>query len=204
MRFDGILTAWNSATDSGIITPGKGGDDIVVHRPAFLQDSIVPVVGEALSFQVELGLDGNKRAHNIARTRASSRFAARRADARSSSALMTAALVVLAASAALLYAAMRHDGRQAIPEPGAAADMTQAAGIPHEHRTDLVAASRFARPASAACDGRTRCKQMKSCEEAKYFTDNCPDTQMDGDGDGLPCEAQWCTTGDHASLQPPR
>lgn len=49
-------------------------------------------------------------------------------------------------------------------------------------------------PATAAfrCDGRTRCNQMHSCEEAKYFLKNCPSTAMDGDNDGVPCEDQWC------------
>ncbi len=42
------------------------------------------------------------------------------------------------------------------------------------------------------CDGRTYCSQMKSCEEAKYFLQNCPDVKMDGDRDGIPCESQWC------------
>lgn len=45
---------------------------------------------------------------------------------------------------------------------------------------------------SSRCDGRTHCSQMKSCEEAKYFLKNCPGTEMDGDGDGTPCEKQWC------------
>ena len=44
------------------------------------------------------------------------------------------------------------------------------------------------------CDGRTRCSQMTSCEEAKYFLANCPGTAMDGDNDGVPCEQQWCTS----------
>lgn len=42
------------------------------------------------------------------------------------------------------------------------------------------------------CDGRTHCSQMTSCEEAKFFLDNCPGTMMDGDNDGTPCEQQWC------------
>jgi hypothetical protein len=46
-----------------------------------------------------------------------------------------------------------------------------------------------------SCDGRTRCPQMKSCAEATYFIRNCPGTEMDGDGDGLPCESQWCGGG---------
>jgi len=42
------------------------------------------------------------------------------------------------------------------------------------------------------CDGRTRCAQMTSCDEAKFFLTNCPGAKMDGDGDGIPCEQQWC------------
>lgn len=42
------------------------------------------------------------------------------------------------------------------------------------------------------CDRRKYCSQMTSCAEAKYFLANCPGVQMDGDGDGIPCEQQWC------------
>lgn len=46
--------------------------------------------------------------------------------------------------------------------------------------------------ASFTCDGRTRCTQMTSCAEATYFLRHCPNTTMDGDHDGIPCEDQWC------------
>lgn len=46
--------------------------------------------------------------------------------------------------------------------------------------------------ASFRCDGRTQCREMGSCAEARYFLANCPGTAMDGDGDGTPCELQWC------------
>ena len=52
-----------------------------------------------------------------------------------------------------------------------------------------------ARPAEFRCDGRERCPQMHSCEEAKWFLRNCPNTKMDGDNDGVPCESQWCLGG---------
>ena len=42
------------------------------------------------------------------------------------------------------------------------------------------------------CDGRKHCSQMTSCAEATYFIQNCPDTKMDGNRDGVPCEQQWC------------
>lgn len=45
---------------------------------------------------------------------------------------------------------------------------------------------------SYRCDGRVHCSQMTSCEEATFFLRNCPGTKMDGDGNGIPCERQWC------------
>lgn len=42
------------------------------------------------------------------------------------------------------------------------------------------------------CDGRQHCSQMTSCAEAKAFLRSCPNMKMDGDGDGIPCEDQWC------------
>ena len=47
-------------------------------------------------------------------------------------------------------------------------------------------------PSPFKCDGRTHCSQMKSCEEATYFIEHCPNTEMDGNQDGVPCEKQWC------------
>jgi excalibur calcium-binding domain-containing protein len=51
---------------------------------------------------------------------------------------------------------------------------------------------RSERTASFTCDGRTHCSQMTSCAEATYFNKHCPNTKMDGDNDGVPCESQWC------------
>jgi hypothetical protein len=48
------------------------------------------------------------------------------------------------------------------------------------------------RPPAFQCDGRKHCSQMSSCSEAKLFLKNCPGMEMDGDGDGVPCEQQWC------------
>ena len=38
------------------------------------------------------------------------------------------------------------------------------------------------------CDGRQYCSQMTSRSEAEFFIRNCPNTKMDGDHDGVPCE----------------
>ncbi|MGD8688842.1 MAG: excalibur calcium-binding domain-containing protein [Gammaproteobacteria bacterium] len=38
------------------------------------------------------------------------------------------------------------------------------------------------------CDGRHYCIQIHSRAEAIFFTRNCPDTKIDSDQDGIPCE----------------
>ena len=55
-------------------------------------------------------------------------------------------------------------------------------------RTD---ARTSAQTAPSGCDGRTHCSQMHSCADAKTQM-RCPSAAMDGDGDGIPCERQWC------------
>jgi len=42
------------------------------------------------------------------------------------------------------------------------------------------------------CEGKTHCSQMTSCAEATYYINHCPNTEMDGNNDGVPCESQWC------------
>jgi cold shock CspA family protein len=42
------------------------------------------------------------------------------------------------------------------------------------------------------CTGKAHCSEMSSCEEATFYIQNCPNTKMDGDNDGIPCENQWC------------
>ena len=56
----------------------------------------------------------------------------------------------------------------------------------------LDTAKEIAKPkAIYECDGRQHCSQMSSYEEAKFFLQNCPNTKMDGDHDGIPCERQF-------------
>ena len=42
------------------------------------------------------------------------------------------------------------------------------------------------------CQGKTRCTEMTSCEESKFYLKNCPNVKLDGDKNGIPCEKQWC------------
>ena len=38
------------------------------------------------------------------------------------------------------------------------------------------------------CGNKRYCKEMTSCEEAKFYLSQCGLSRLDGDGDGVPCE----------------
>jgi len=65
MRFDGRLKTWNDERGFGFIEPAQGGDDIFVHIKAFGPRSGRPQVKQRLSFEIELGPQGKKRAKNV-------------------------------------------------------------------------------------------------------------------------------------------
>lgn len=55
----------------------------------------------------------------------------------------------------------------------------------------LFSALLFASPAVLAysCDDpKPYCKDMKSCEQAKFYLNQCGISRLDRDGDGIPCE----------------
>ncbi|WP_220183725.1 excalibur calcium-binding domain-containing protein [Marinobacterium marinum] len=62
--------------------------------------------------------------------------------------------------------------------------MPRSSGIAETRREAPVHTSQT----SFRCDGRQHCSQMTSRAEAEFFIRNCPNTKMDGDRDGIPCE----------------
>lgn len=70
MRFDGKLQSWNDERGFGFIAPAEGGQEIFVHIKSFPHGTGRPVVGLPLSFEIELGPQGKKRAKSVQFVRA--------------------------------------------------------------------------------------------------------------------------------------
>ena len=176
MRTHGTLTKWNDDRGFGFVSPASGGEDLFVHISAFPRGGGRPRLDECISFETETGPNGKLRAVRVLRPggRPVSRRSGfvRRSTPVSGLARAVFMLATLAAVGTYAYSRWKDPG-----DSNAITTLTSA--IP-ESSEDF------------SCDGRTRCSQMHSCAEARYFVRHCPGTQMDGDHDGEPCEQQWC------------
>jgi cold shock CspA family protein len=194
-RFHGKLTKWNADRGFGFVTADQGGQELFVHVSAFPRDGRSPVIGESLSFELELDKEGRKRAVRVRRpgdpqprvshhprqgtTEGSRRRVPERAGPGSFGSVLGALLLVAGVG---WFGYSRYTERvEAMPSA------PQSLMSPAQ-----TAAPKIASPAFQ-CDGRKHCSQMSSCSEAKLFLRNCPGMEMDGDNDGIPCEQQLCS-----------
>jgi len=181
MRTHGTLTKWNDDRGFGFIAQAQGGEELFVHISAFPQDGQRPRVGELVSFEVDKGAEGKSRAVRVMRPgRRPEARRPRQVGRRERTSSWGASLMTILAIAAI--GAYGYSRYSSAPQPQPVAAVPAAP----------VTAFRPAAASAFQCDGRTSCSQMNSCAEARYFVQHCPDTTMDGDGDGEPCERQWC------------
>ncbi|UJW79041.1 cold shock domain-containing protein [Hydrogenophaga sp. SL48] len=195
-RFNGTLTKWNAERGFGFVVADHSDQELFVHVSAFPRDGRPPVIGEPLSFEMELDKEGRKRAVRVRRPgapepRAPRRHAhdqvrhqARRAPERNESNSFGTRFVAM-----LLVTGLGWYGYTQYIER---AEMTAAEPQSVISSPAQTAAPEIRQPAFQ-CDGRKHCSQMGSCSEAKQFLNNCPGMEIDGDGDGIPCEQQLCT-----------
>lgn len=65
MRFEGSIKSWNDDRGFGFIEPTQGGEEIFVHIKAFRGLRARPQTTQRVTFQVEVGPQGKKRAVNV-------------------------------------------------------------------------------------------------------------------------------------------
>lgn len=65
MRFSGSLKSWNDERGFGFIEAAQGGDQVFVHVKMFPAGTGRPSVGQVLTFEIETGQDGKKKARAV-------------------------------------------------------------------------------------------------------------------------------------------
>lgn len=191
MRVHGTLTKWNDDRGFGFIKPARESPDIFVHISAFPRDGVRPRVGELISYELEQGGDGKSRAVRVMRPgqKSVARAPHTREPKPERGSRAGTVLTLLALGGLGAYGYSRYSRETAVARYQASVEE----GVAAPQRLAVAAGAPAAATAlPRGCDGRTMCSQMTSCAEATYFIRNCPNTQMDGDRDGVPCESQWC------------
>ena len=202
VRYTGRLKKWHAERGFGFVVADDGGAEVFVHINAFAHYGPPPAVGDVLSFEVEPDRDGKRRAvralragEQLAQAAAPRRHTISRSPKGESSGffgkLMTGAVLcamVWFGYSAYATRAAKFDSNLLTPPA-----LLSPAQAPALSTPVPLLSGKLPVPADFRCDGRNMCSQMTSCREATLFLQNCPGTQMDGNGDGVPCEQQWCT-----------
>lgn len=190
IRSKGVIKKWFDDKGFGFITPDKGGKEIFIHVTAFDKNiARKPKVGDTVFFYIGEDKDGRSKAVDAViegvdiitpqKHTKQKRYPQTSKRKGKSRWRMVPLLIVL-------FIAI---GSMVIDRLGLTDNLkplSQAPKYVKKSSSTKMAKIRY------TCKGKTRCNQMRSCEEAMFYIQNCPGTKMDGDGDGIPCERQWC------------
>jgi len=187
MRYQGKLIKWIDDKGFGFIAENGKTKQIFVHISGF-KNGQRPNVGDNVSFEIADDIQKGLQAYNVIYLdRQSLSMKTKRPDKKISTGrssnqfgafVKVFGLILIGAfvfkNSDLLSSGNNND------EPA----MTSAIHV--NVVAELVDNQSF------QCAGKTKCSQMESCEEANFYLKRCPGTITDGDGDGIPCEDQWC------------
>jgi len=180
-RAKGILKKWFNEKGYGFITPGQGSKDVFIHISAFDRNiPRQPKTGDTIFYHVTTDKNGKfkavdaaiKGAAAVKHSKPSKPKQPFRGRRKSSWKFLVLCSVLLIGAGSMLFNRLQSNG----------GDIS----------SFMSTSSKGDQSVQYNCSGKTRCSQMSSCEEAKFYINNCPGTKMDGDGDGVPCESQWC------------
>lgn len=209
MRYQGRIASWNSQRGFGFIKQEQGGADLFVHITTLQFDGRPPEVGEKVSYLIGSSKDGKPCAVQVFFPDRPLSLAGGPMPSmpdRGSREDLSPRAPHAATHRNREYHVPRRKGRwggKLIPLLVLAglfslysrfsAEFASLPSAPSFSQEDSTSNSTIQAPTFVRqCDGRQHCSQMTSCEEATWFLQNCPNTKMDGEGDGIPCERQWC------------
>lgn len=185
--FKGKLKRWDDDRGFGFIIPENGNDEVFIHISALKNMSRRPVVGDVILYQLHIGNDGKSKAANakidgVSFTKTRNRYRNNEVKRHwGTQIIFIAVLVSVGLFAYKKFTVANHLSSRSYGSDNSITDIFKGVTRKVEKSTPRY-----------KCDGRTYCSQMTSCEEAKFFITHCPNTKMDGDNDGDPCESQWC------------
>ena len=186
----GRIKRWNAEQGFGFIQCDEVGQDVFAHATDFKNKNLQPSVGDEVSFdikQTKKGLQAVKiiypnQPKQLLLTPNSPRP---RNQMRSGGGIFT---TLFKLGLVLIMGFLGYQGFQKYKATQELNELSK----PVYSTASPTATNAIVQTANESrkftCDGRTRCAQMTSREEANYFVAHCPNTEMDGDHDGEACE----------------
>lgn len=174
MRYQGRIVEWKDDRGFGFILPNGGGAKVFLHASEFADRHRRASIGTLVTYELESAKDGRVRAKSALLVGAPVR------ERQPESGLLIPALIF-----GLMIVALTYVGWVRISHPNS----TVAASA---YKTFFARSALQVNPQFECAPEKSSCSAMISCAEAFYHQERCGVPQMDGDGDGIPCERQWC------------
>jgi cold shock CspA family protein len=180
MRQQGKIIKWLDDKGYGFVSADGTAEQIFAHISAFPKGQERPYVGEVIMFEIAKDSKKGLQAYNVTYVnRPNVQVRHDRTSYKNKKSNLGAWIfVAILLLGVYLYKSFYKPALNQIYETASQAEKERA--LQDE------------KPKSYRCEGKSRCTEMTSCEEATFYLQNCPGTIADGDGDGIPCEDQWC------------
>ncbi len=190
IRSKGKLTRWLDGKGFGFISPEKGKQEIFIHISAFDRNiPRRPKAGDTIFYYTQEDKNGKTKAVDAIiegvtpisqKIPSRTKTYKREHTSKSSGRFLVFSTILVIGLGSTIYNKFLANKGQWIRD---ISELSSAFNTPQEA---TQVSSRY------TCAGKIHCSEMNSCEEAKFYLQNCPGTKMDGDGDGIPCERQYC------------
>ncbi|MDN3473248.1 excalibur calcium-binding domain-containing protein [Pseudoalteromonas sp. APC 3355] len=192
----GLLKSWKTDKGFGFIKSDTLEHDTFIHISALKHMSRKPKVGDTIYFEVATQPDGKTKAVNcriegVAELKAPyqkhNNQPHRIAKSNFASSFLGKVASIALIAALCFYAINKYNTHSSSQTPIITNDLAtndDLATFDETYPKVVIPKS----TQNFTCDGRQYCTEMRSREEAVFFINNCPNTKMDGDGDGEPCE----------------
>ena len=204
MRQQGKIVKWLDDKGFGFVSSSDSAEQIFVHITAFPKELARPEIGEVITYEVANDAKKGLQAYNVLYLNrpleAQSRTKSKIVRKKNNFSIIFLVMILIFCSFFLYQIYKKFSGVDSTWQKTTAytnsiedaKELKPITSLTHSDTFITNNANQTDNGNHYQCSGKTQCGEMTSCDEAKFYLSNCPGTIADGDGDGIPCEDQWC------------